>query len=92
MSTLGRKGKFNTVKKATHVKEWKQSAPGRYFVEVKHVKGQRQADDAFDEVLITDGIDGILSSFEMIEEITMEAECSVHSGLKWICEFWAKKE
>jgi hypothetical protein len=90
--TLGRKGKVNMAKKATHVKEWKQSAPGRYFIEAKHVKGQRRANHAFDEALITEGVDGIPNCFEMIEEIMMEAECSVHSGLKWICEFWAKKE
>ncbi|KAE9364849.1 hypothetical protein N431DRAFT_474415 [Stipitochalara longipes BDJ] len=89
--TSRRKGKA-MVKKTTHVKEWKQSAPGRYFVEVKHVKGQRRSDHAFDEVLVTEGMDGILDCFEMVEEITMEAECSVHSGVKWVCEFWAKKE
>jgi hypothetical protein len=77
------------VKESKKMK-WEQAAPGRYFVQMKHKKGQRWADHAFDEVLITEELEGIPACFEMIEEITMETVCPVHSGRMWICEFWRK--
>jgi hypothetical protein len=71
--------------------EREQAAPGRYFVETKHKKGKRRPCHAFKEILITENLDGIPACFERVEEITMEAMCSVHSGRrKWICEFWGK--
>ena len=70
--------------------EWKQAVPGRYFVETKHKKGKRRPCHAFDEVLITEELDGIPACFERVKKINMEVMCPVHSGRKWICEFWTK--
>jgi hypothetical protein len=70
--------------------EWEQAAPGRYFVQMKHEKGQRWSGHAFDEVLITEQLEGIPACFEQIEEVTMEASCPSHSGGRWICELWRK--
>ena len=91
MFTTSRKGKTVAKKMAREVK-WEQANPGRYFVEVKHVKCQRRSDHAFEEVLIAEGMEGIPACFNLVEDVTMEAECSVHSNVKWVCEFWAKKE
>ena len=70
--------------------KWEQVAPGRYFVETKHEKGKRRPCHAFDEILITESLGGIPRCFERAEEVNMEAMCPVHSGRKWICEFWGK--
>ena len=86
-----RKGKTIAKQMEREVK-WEQANPGRYFVEVKHVKGQRRSNHALEEVLITEGVGGIPDCFKMVEEVMMEAQCSVHSNVKWVCEFWAKSE
>lgn len=72
--------------------DWQQAAPGRHFVEMRHEKRQRLLDHAFDEVLITEGLEDIPGCFEKVEKVTMEAVCPAHSGVKWVCEFWAKME
>ena len=86
-----RKGKMKE-KEVAQVVKWQQAAPGRYFIEMKHEKKKRWPDHAFDEVLVAEEVGGIPECFEKVEEVTMEAVCPVHSGVKWVCEFWAMKE
>lgn len=88
---IGKKSKGKGKKEAAEA-EWEQAAPGRYFVETKHEKGKRWPDHAFDEVLITEELDGIPGCFRRVEEITMEVVCAEHEEVKWVCEFWVKKE
>lgn len=82
-----RKGNYS---KDEDLVEWEQAAPGRYFVETKQKKGKRRPCHGFDEILITERLEGIPACFERVEEITMETICPVHSERKWICEFWGK--
>ena len=100
-SPTRKKRKFSLAKKIKRLRKgnsskdkdlvgWKQAAPGRYFIETKHKKGKRRPCHAFDEILITEELEGIPACFEKVEEITMEAICPVHSERKWICEFWTK--
>jgi hypothetical protein len=79
-------------REVAQVVKWQQAAPGRYFIEMKHEKRKRWPDHAFDEALVTEEVGGIPECFEKVGEVTMEAVCPVHSGVKWVCEFWAMKE
>jgi hypothetical protein len=96
-----KKRKISPAKKTTRLRkgncsksedlvEWEQASPGRYFVETKHKKGKRRPRHAFDEILITEQLEGIPACFEKVNEITMEAICPVHHERKWVCEFWGK--
>jgi hypothetical protein len=70
--------------------QWKQTSPGRYFVQTRHERGQRWPDHRFDEVLITEMED--VQGFERVKMVDMEFGCEVHKETRWQCEFWVKAE